>query len=178
MHVLLHVQESKKYFLITNDEFMENQVSARPLPFFYVGKSITRERVNNYEAQKRVLLTQAIGKDDTKNVWYSKEHVVKLLDEINAANGDGLLISFGMYEDAHQFAKQTCLMMNITRANDGDPTRHTVINLENEPDFADRSAQPKDVILFPGDNGIFSKVKDFNFGSPCPPRCSAFDDLP
>ena len=147
--------------------------TAQPLPFFYIGKEETTQRINRYITQKHNLLSRALGKADTMSVWYSKEHIEKLLDEINFAGGDGIRISFGTYDASHpEFAGQLCLLMNTTRAKETSKgTGHVNVILENEPDFAERSSQPRDVIIFPGDDPDSGTPRDFNFGSPCPPRC-------
>jgi hypothetical protein len=144
--------------------------ATKPLPSFYIGKSITDERISNYATNKHPILSQAIGKPDTKNIWYSKEHVAKLLEEIEAAGGDGLRINLGMYESSHEFAGQLCLLMTTTREiTSGGQVFHQNVVLEQEPGFDLRSALPRSV-LFPGDDFMAVK-KDFNYGSPCPPRC-------
>lgn len=149
---------------------MSMQTVTKPLPFFFVGKDVTRGRVNNYLTCKHNLLSTGLGKPDTKSIWYSKEHIVKLLEEIEYAEGDGIRIQFGMYEEGHEFAGQLCLVMNTTRENRvNNIVRHTNVVLENEPDYEERSSRPRDIILFPGDG--FSIPRDFNYGSPCPPRC-------
>jgi hypothetical protein len=151
---------------------MRAQTSTKPLPFFFIGKDITAERVNNYLKQKHNLLSTGIGKPDTKSIWYSKEHIKKLLEEIEFAGGDGVRIQFGMYEASHEFAGQLCLLMNSTREERvGDSVVHANVVLEHEPDFPDRSSRPRDIILFPGDDLSAPLVRDFNYGSPCPPRC-------
>lgn len=151
---------------------MQKQISCKPLPFFFVGKDITKTRKHNYLNQKHGLLSEALGKPDTISIWYSKEHITKLLEEIEHANGDGLRIYLGMYEPSHQFAGQLCLVMNATREKiAGECVEHVNVVLENEPDFEDRSAQARNGVIFQGENVLFSIIKDFNFGSPCPPRC-------
>lgn len=94
---------------------MGTQTSTSPLPFFFVGKNVTTERINNYLTQKHTLLSQGIGKPDTKSIWYSKEHIIKLLEEIEYAEGDGVRVQLGMYEASHEYAGQLCLLMNSTR---------------------------------------------------------------
>ena len=149
---------------------MQNQI--KPLPFFFVGKTITEERIGNYAAQKHALLSNAIGKPDTKSIWYSKEHLTKLLEEITHADGDGIRIYLGMYEQGHEFQGQLCLLMNSTREQIvANSIYHPDVILENESDFAERSTLPRDVIAFPGDDPATAGKKDFNFGSPCPPLC-------
>jgi hypothetical protein len=148
---------------------MQQHVTVKPLPFFYVGQTITNNRIHQFKTQKHTLLTQALGKPDTCSVWYSKEHFTKLLEEIEFAGGDGIRISFGMYEEGHQYAGQTCLLFNTTReALAGNTVTHTNVVLEEEQDYPERAAQERDVILFPGDDTI---VRDFNLGMPCPPLC-------
>lgn len=148
---------------------MQQHVTVNPLPFFYVGQAITTNRINSFKTQKHPLLTQAIGKPDTCSVWYTREHFAKLLEEIDFAGGDGIRISFGTYEEGHDYAGQTCLLFNTTReTNIGGNIIHTDVILENEPDFTERSAQERDIILFPGEDPT---VRDFNLGAPCPPRC-------
>lgn len=143
-----------------------------PLPFFFIGKTLTTDRINSYINNKHNLLSQSIGKPDTKNIWYSREHIVKLLEEIEHAEADGLLISFGTYESGHDYAGQTCLVMNLTRETRiGENNVHSTLTLEDEPDYPERSALPRDIIVFPGDDPLQPTERDFNYGSPCPPRC-------
>lgn len=150
---------------------MERYVSTKPLPFFYVGSQVTADRIARYKTQKHNLLSQALGRQDTKSIWYSKEHFVKLVEEIEYAGGDGIRVQFGVYEDGHEFAGQLGLLFNVTREIvTGDIISHTNVVLENEPDFPDRSALPREIIAFPGEENI-GNSKDFNTGSPCPPRC-------
>lgn len=150
---------------------MERYVSTKPLPFFYVGPQITATRVARFKNQKHNLLSQALGRPDTKSIWYSKEHFVKLVEEIEYAGGDGIRVQFGVYEDEHEFAGQLGLLFNVTREiMIGDTINHTNVVLENEPDFPERSALPREIIAFPGGTNDGGN-KDFNTGSPCPPRC-------
>lgn len=157
---------------------MERYVSTKPLPFFYVGQQLTNDRVTSYKNEKHNLLSNALGKPDTKSVWYSKDHFTKLVEEIEYAGGDGIRIQLGMYEAEHEFAGQLCLLFNVTRENMiGEIVGHTNVVLENELDFSERSSLPREIIVFPGDspNG---DDRDFNMGSPCPPRCDDPDGGP
>lgn len=148
---------------------MQQHVSVKPLPFFYVGQAITTNRINAFKTQKHPLLSQAVGKPDTCSVWYSKEHFVKLLEEIEFAQGDGIRISFGTYEEGHPYAGQTCLLFNTTRPTvAGNTVTHDNVVLENEPDFPERSAQERDIIFAPDEDPT---IRDFNLGVPCPPYC-------
>ncbi len=145
-------------------------LQTKPLPVFYVGKQVTKDRIKNFQDIKHPLLSQALGKQDTKCIWYAKEHFAKLLEEIEQVNGDGMRIHFGMYEEGHQFEGQLCLLFTATREKTiGNDVVHTNVFLENEPDFEDRSSLPRDFPGFPGDEP--GNIRDFNYGSPCPPLC-------
>lgn len=150
---------------------MERHVTVKPLPFFYVGQQVTVDRISRYQTQKLNLLSNALGKPDTQSIWYSKEHFQKLVEEIEFAGGDGIRVHLGMYEEGHQFAGQLCLLFTTTRESAvGDTIIHSNVILENEPDFPERSSLPREVIAFPGEEGT-EDIRDFNLGSPCPPRC-------
>lgn len=143
--------------------------SSNPLPPFYVGRTITEARRNNFENDKLGLLTTALGKDDTKSIWYSREHIAGLIAEIDHADGDGLRIYFGAYESGHDYEGQLCLVMNVTReATVGLVTVHQNVVLEDEPDFNDRQSSDRDAGI---SKNLPAGKRDFNFGSPCPPRC-------
>ena len=136
--------------------------TVKPLPFFFVGKQITNERVNAFLNTKHNLLSDAISKQDTKSVWYSREHIEGLLDEMNHANANGLRIYFGAYNENHEaYSNQLCLLMVMTRLN-SQSGGHADISIEDEPDFPERSV---------AERGIPDFKKDFNVGSPCPPIC-------
>lgn len=134
-------------------------MSAKPLPFFFIGKETTEKRKRLFVEKKLPKLVEALGKPDTQSIWYSRDHIAGLLEEIDHAKGDGLRLQFGSYEDGHEFAGQLCLVMNVTRDRKN-------ITLEDEPDYKERSKAEKS---FDPDAKV--TPKDFNFGSPCPPKC-------
>jgi hypothetical protein len=151
---------------------MKSQNSQKPLPSFFIGSATTMERINDYLTHKHSLLSQVLGKPDTKSIWYSKEHIAKLLEEIENCNGDGLRIYFGSYESTHEFAGQTCLLMNVTREKqNGTGLLHVDVKLEEEENFSNRSELSRDIINPDAGNTTNESKKDYNFGSPCPPRC-------
>lgn len=155
---------------------MKSLTKTMALPYFFVGKDLATERIGNY-ATKHTLLTQALGKQDTRSVWYAKEHIERLLEEIDHAEGDGLRIFLGAYESTHiDFSGQTCLIMAVTREKvmEDNSVIHENVVLEDEPDFSERSALPRIMPETPFDGGLFKRKKDFNHGSPCPPLCDGF----
>jgi len=147
---------------------MDNQDTPQPLPFFFVGKTVVTNRVADYQQNKLPLLTQAIGKPETQSIWYTKDHIAKLLDEINYAGGDGLRFYFGNYEPEHPtFAGQQCILMAVTREDARSGIiRHVDVYLEDEPYFDERSVLSRE---FSADDD--EADRGFNFGSPCPPAC-------
>ncbi len=144
---------------------MDNQNTPKPLPWFFIGEQLTNDRIELFMNNKHNLLSQSLGKQDTHSIWYTRDHIAMLLDEIDHAGGDGLRVYFGMYEAGHSdFPGQTCLLMAITRAAQrGDKTIHERVSLEHESDFPQRSSLPRDFNQPTG--------RDFNFGSPCPSLC-------
>jgi hypothetical protein len=156
---------------------MQSQSTTIALPRFFVGKEITAERISSY-APKHDALSRLLGSPDTRSVWYSKEHIRDLLNEVDYANGDGIRVFLGAYEPTHpDFPGQTCLLMVITRqATVNGNVVHQNVVLENEEDYDVRSALPR-VIIGNDDDNIFKRKKDFNHGSPCPPLCDGSDGV-
>ncbi|WP_299886944.1 hypothetical protein [uncultured Lacinutrix sp.] len=147
---------------------MKKSNSAKKLPFFFIGKETTEKRKENFIRKKHPVLCKELGKVETKSIWYTREHIAKLLEEIDYANGNGITLHFGAYEKGHEFEDQLCLVMNITRINvNGKVSFQENVVLENESDFADRSKNDR-LQQSPNEKNI---KRDFNFGSPCPPRC-------
>jgi len=140
--------------------------SPKKLPFFFIGKKVTEERKENFKKEKYPTLCKELGKDDTQSIWYTREHISKLLEEIDHAGGDGISLHFGAYEKGHSFEGQLCLVMNVTRVKkQGELEKRENLFLEDEPDFGERSNSSRSN----NDSNIIER--DFNFGSPCPPRC-------
>ena len=137
--------------------------NVKPLPFFFVGKDVTNERISTFLTTKYGLLSDAIGKPDTRNVWYSRAHIEGLLSEMNLYDADGLRIYFGSYGENHpNYPKQLCLLMALTK-EDSQSGAHEDISIEDEPDFALRSQTERSIVDF--------TERDYNVGSPCPPIC-------
>lgn len=134
---------------------------AQALPFFFVGQKTTKARVERYVKAKHSLLSKDLGKADTKSIWYTKEHISFLMEEMKKADADGLRIYFGAYGKEENYSGQTCLLMVMTRS--GKEGCHVDITIEDEPDFQARSVE-KDT------------KRDFNVGNPCPPMCDEGDD--
>jgi hypothetical protein len=141
---------------------MLQQTGATPLPSFFVGKSITNNRIKLYMETKHGLLSEALGKTETKAIWYSRDHVAQWLSEIDKAGADGMRIYFGAQLDNEDYAGQLCLLMVLTMGN-SQAGIHTDITIEDADDFEARS--------LPVTEGQ-THTRDFNTGSPCPPICN------
>lgn len=137
---------------------MLKQDATKPIPFFYVGTAITNDRVSRFSKNKHVLLSEKLGKPETKAVWYTKEHIAQLLQEMDHAGADGLRIYLGEYGEKENYGGQLCLLMVMTKDEQGTGVQSD-ITIEDAPDFQARSIDDK-------------KSRDFNVGSPCPPICT------
>ncbi|MBE5320121.1 hypothetical protein IM793_13215 [Pedobacter sp. MR2016-19] len=144
-----------------------NKYPPQPLPLFFVSKAVLKNRVADYQKNKLPLLSKAIGKPETKSIWYTKDHIAKLLAEIEYVNGDGLRLYFGSYDAQHpSFAGQQCILMTVTREEFvGDSVRHINVFLEEQPGFEARISITREF------SANDSSERNFNFGSPCPPAC-------
>jgi hypothetical protein len=157
---------------------MKNENKLKPLPWFFIGREAASERVKNYEKQKHNLLTESLGKPDTKSIWYSKEHISSLLEEIEFVGGDGLRIYFGAYDSNHKsFAGQLCLVMIPTKElQEGKMISHKNVSIEKESDFEERATLTRD--FNPSDSMDDVAIsRDFNYGSPCPPLCDGIEEF-
>jgi len=142
----------------------------QPLPIIFVDQTTINDRVTNYQSIKHPILDTALknidnGREETKSIWYSREHFETIVNEMDLTDADGVRVYFGAYseEDGHA-PGQLCLMMVLTRTVGSN---HTDIIYENEPDFEDRS-NAGSRSRFAGES---EKPRQFNYGSPCPPIC-------
>ncbi len=136
---------------------MLQENGASPLPFFFVGKSTTNDRITRFMNSKHALLSNAMGKPETRAIWYSRDHIAQLLTEIDNAGGDGMRIYFGEHSSTEDYPGQLCLLMVLTKQQGSS---HKDITIEDSNNFSARSLEMTD-----------GKTRDFNCGSPCPPIC-------
>ncbi len=147
---------------------MLQQNGATPVPSFFVGKSITNDRVSRFISGKHALLSDDLGSTKTKAIRYSRDHVAQWLSEIDKAEADGMRIYFGTQSETDDYPGQLCLLMVMTKPNT-ESGGHSDITIEDAPDFEARS--------LPSDPAAPRK-RDFNTGSPCPPICDPGMDFP
>ena len=159
---------------------MLSQTTSRPLPAIFIGKDLIVKRIKRYLQNKHPLLSQDLSKDgtpreETRSIWYSREHVATWLEEMDHYQADGIRVYFGAYGDNEEGRPpgQLCLLMVPTRQGDNNMIHNDII-LEEEPDFAQRQqsgTQPRTRGL--GDDLLTTKprTREYNYGSPCPPVC-------
>jgi hypothetical protein len=135
----------------------------KPLPVAFVSKTNASLRIEQFQNGKHGLLSNALGRADTKAVWYAINHLKQLLEELEYQQASGMRAYFATYPDTHpDYPGQLCLIMVPTKANAN--MEHEDIILDDQPGFGDRLAgfDPND---------IEEMYLNFNFGSPCPPAC-------
>jgi len=142
---------------------MRDNDQAQPLPSIFIATEQFQGMIEKYQTEKYPLLRDAqvvkgATRSETKSIWYSKEHIETLLNEISLMNANGLRIYFGAYAEDHPVAPgQQCLLMVPTRAT------------ENGTGIQDRvNATINSRSLELPEEGT---PKPFNYGSPCPPIC-------
>lgn len=157
---------------------MEKQFTVTPLPFFFISRELAGERIGNYGSNQHSTLSTALGRSDTRSLWYSRDHIAKLLEEIDLVSGDGLRIFLGAYESGHDYEGQTCFVMVPTREELVDNTViHRNVILEDEPGYEDRLSLAREIWAPLGSEDLSELIKNFDHGSPCPPSCDGTDGL-
>jgi hypothetical protein len=155
---------------------MQANETPKPLPEIFIPQEAASKAIENFLSRKHPLLTKD-QKDidpsceETKSIWYSKEHIQTWLDEMNHLGANGVRVHFGAYDATSSFAPgQLCLIVNLTRPNKNEVSEDIIY--ENEVDFSDRSnATPKNRAVNANGLGNGENIKQFNYGSPCPPVC-------
>lgn len=152
---------------------MQTSQPAKPLPDIFIGTEKVQIMVEKYQTEKYPLLQAAqtakgIGRNETKSVWYTKEHIQTLLSEMDLMNANGMRVYFGAYEENHPLAPgQQCLLMVLTRQSSNGGNEDIIY--ETEPGFEERNnASANSRSVNPSEQ---ETPKPFNYGSPCPPIC-------
>jgi hypothetical protein len=157
-----------------------NDTVSPPLPPIFVGKDIINQRVKLFMQNKHPLLSEALTaggtpREETRTIWYSKEHVATWLNEMELMNADGMRVYFGAYgNEENRPVGQMCLLMVLTRAG-ADGQSHKDIILEREPDFDTRVQAGLSRSRSFGDGNDEGKPREYNYGAPCPPICAGND---
>jgi hypothetical protein len=113
----------------------------------FIGKDIANERIKRFLA-KGSLKSTSIDHDNTRSIWYSKEFIESIMQEIERYGFDGLRFYFGTYEEEHpDYPNQNCLVIVPTRFIEEDT--HEDIILEDQADFAARLNPNSSRELFP-----------------------------
>ncbi len=85
----------------------------------FFGKERINQQIKIFLSWKLPLLNAAIGKEDTRWIWYPREFFETMYETITFLEGDGIRVYFGQFEDDHaEYASQTCLTWVPTRPNE------------------------------------------------------------
>ena len=160
---------------------MAEEQNHRKLPYFFIGSELAERRIQDYRKNKYPVLCSQMKnsrKEDTRSIWYEKEHLELVMQEIEAYGGNGVRISFGTYEESHLYAGQTCLIFHITKAPaDNSPYDYEVIHLEEALNHGERviatalAKQAEETAGGETAGDPLTDLEDLNYGHPCPPRC-------
>jgi hypothetical protein len=106
----------------------------------FLGKERISHMIRVFLTLKQPLINAEIGKEDTRWIWYSKEYLEAIYEEINYLNGNGLRIYLGRFEEDHpEYAQQTCLIWIPTRQNEHSGYKYSDdVIIEDLPDFPER----------------------------------------
>jgi hypothetical protein len=135
-------------------KIMDNNLT--PLPPSFIPYQTGEERINRFLNSRHQAMSANAGREDTRSIWYTLEHIKKIYEELQLQDADGMRVYFGVYGDQEEYPGQTCLIMRPTHGNANGESID--IKMETTSNFADRL-------------DLYNKSKDMNLGRPCPPRC-------
>lgn len=148
----------------------------QPIPEYFVGRETVNRRVKKFMAGKRQLLTNdmnanGLSSEESKHVWYPKEYIEVLVDELQHYGGNGVRIYFGEYENDIMEAApgQLGLLLVLTREED-DGKIHDIL-FEEQEDYSLRIGNFKSKGIDLSQSYVNGKPREFNAMLPCPPLC-------
>jgi hypothetical protein len=89
------------------------------LPSAYLSSELVKKRVDNYLYHQYPLLSKAIGKEDTRAVWYSKAFLENILSGMVYFNANGIRLCLGSADAANDFGR-TILITVLTQQHNED----------------------------------------------------------
>ncbi len=125
---------------------------------------------------KQRLLSQVIGKEETKSIWFSFEQMQELWEEIifqtvnNKKNVSGTRVYLTSYQNGSRFEKQMGLVFVLTEniGTEASP-KHKDFFIEEQSGFENRPNPT-------GADGKSIKILGLDHGTPCPPDCDGEQD--
>lgn len=134
----------------------------KPLPSIFISKQDVSARVSNFMNTKHNLLSDAIGKQETRAAWYSLEQFEELMREMYYLNADGLRVYFGAYDREHlQYPDQMTVIFVPTYLDELQGS-HADIIIDDMDDYTSRSVNSEMQM---------SKFKNLDSIGLCPPSC-------
>jgi hypothetical protein len=149
-------------FFIQKKLFMNETILALPSIFIY--KEAVNQMVKNYQNAKHPVLSQQIGKQETRSGWYSREQFEEIVQEMQHQNASGIRVYFGSYGSDHpEYANQLTVIFVPTEFDEGT-NQHKDVIIDDRPDFSER------IILTEGRRTKGDPMGLDTIGL-CPPTC-------
>jgi hypothetical protein len=143
---------------------MSNE-TIKTLPLTFIYKEAVNALVKNYQNNKHGLLSESIGRPETKCGWYSREQFDEMVQEMEYQNASGVRMYFGSYSSQHpEYANQLTIIFVPTRFN-ADANTHEDIVLDDQEIFAVRESISPALT----DQPITKNLDSIGL---CPPACA------
>lgn len=134
------------------------------LPSIFIYKEAVNEMVTNFQGTKYELLSNNIGKPETKSGWYSRAQFEEIVQEMEYQNASGIRIYFGSYGSEHpEYSNQLTVIFVPTEFDEGT-NQHKDIIIDDQSNFGDRVTASEERRV-PGDPMGLDTV------GLCPPTC-------
>jgi len=150
----------------------------KPKPAHLKPKSEIDKDIKYYRTGlgKHTLLSQVIGKEETKSIWFSFEQMQELWEEIlfqtinNKKNVSGTRVYLTSYRAGSRFEKQMGVVFVLTEniGTDESP-KHKDFFIEEQSGFENRPDPTNE-------DGKPLVILGLDHGTPCPPDCSGDQD--
>jgi hypothetical protein len=140
------------------------------LPSIFIYKDAVNEMVKNYQNGKHGLLSEQLGRPETKSGWYSRQQFEEIVQEMDYQNASGIRMYFGAYNAGHpQYANQLTVIFVPTEF-DESTEEHKDIIIDHTETFEDRDAFTKTM-------RTKSDPKNLDTIALCPPTCLGHDSF-
>lgn len=139
--------------------------SPKPLPGTFIFKEEVNKRVTNYLNLKHPVLSNALGREDSKSAWYSLDQFEELMREMYYLNADGVRIYFGAYDNNDPNYPGMLTVIFVPTYLNEDTGKHTDVVIDDEQDFTQRCDSKTAVSM------TRSIPKNLDTLGLCPPSC-------
>jgi hypothetical protein len=157
----------KKYFM----------PQLKPKPAYLKPKASIAKEVAEYRTviKKQSVLSQIIGKEETKSIWFSFNQIQEMWEELiyqtvgNKKDVSGVRVYLTSYLSGSTFAKQMGIVFVLTENVGSAATpKHKDFFIEEQSDYRSR---PEPLV-----SAAELTMLGLDHGTPCPPDCSGGQD--